>query len=162
MSHLELKIFKSRWTHVLVTNFIHSRFFQILMFWVPLTSGETFTDDLSGWNVGTSECGTFGTVVGGYNVIGGGSVQKTYYLPRAGCSVRVELDYIKIDSWYSLHFAYSTNIYTVSEVRWPITHLFSNIRPDCCCRLVSAIRSYVNLKSCDRDEQIFEVKFAKM
>ena len=37
-----------------------------------------------------------------------------------------------------------------------------HFRPDCCCRLVSAIRSYVNLKSCYRDEQIFEVKFAKM
>jgi hypothetical protein len=94
----------------------------------PLTSGETYTDDLSGWNVGTSECGNLGTVIGGYNVIAGGSIEKTYVLPAAGCSVRVELDFIKIDSWDSETALLQLN----GETLWQRTFDLSGALGDVC------------------------------
>ena len=53
-----------------------------------------------GWNCGEiTTCGQFGQVCGGYNVKGAGSeLTKTFDLPPGMYSV--ELDFIKIDSWF--------------------------------------------------------------
>ena len=53
-----------------------------------------------GWNCGgTTTCGKFGRICGGYNVKGRGSdITKTFELPAGTYSV--ELDFIKIDSWF--------------------------------------------------------------
>eukprot|EP00492_Amphilonche_elongata_P001588 TRINITY_DN19_c0_g1_i5.p1 TRINITY_DN19_c0_g1~~TRINITY_DN19_c0_g1_i5.p1 ORF type:complete len:931 (+),score=175.89 TRINITY_DN19_c0_g1_i5:289-2793(+) len=67
---------------------------------VILQSQGTYVDDFSqGWNVPTSTCGSYGTILGGYNVIAAGEISKMYNLPYTGCSVRVQLDFIKIDTW---------------------------------------------------------------
>ena len=56
--------------------------------------------DFEGWNCGEiTTCGQFGQVCGGYNVKGRGSeLTKTFDLPPGTYSV--ELDFIKIDSWF--------------------------------------------------------------
>ena len=56
--------------------------------------------NFEGWNCGKiTTCGRLGQICGGYNVKGKGSdIQKTFNLPAGTYSV--ELDFIKIDSWY--------------------------------------------------------------
>ena len=56
-------------------------------------------DDFEGWNCGKiTTCGNI-QFCGGYNVKGAGSeIKKTFMVPPGKYSV--ELDFIKIDSWY--------------------------------------------------------------
>ena len=68
-----------------------------------LVSTENFeSGSTSGWSStnAITSCGRYGSMVGGYNVIAGGSNQKSYSLGGvAHTQVRVELDYVKVDSW---------------------------------------------------------------
>ena len=63
-------------------------------------SAITTTPNFVGWNCGKiSTCGDFGTVCGGYGVKGTGSdIKKTFVLPAGIYSV--QLDFIRIDSWF--------------------------------------------------------------
>ena len=56
--------------------------------------------DFEGWNCGKiTTCGKFRKICGGYNVKGKASdITKTLNLPAGTYSV--ELDFIKIDSWF--------------------------------------------------------------
>ena len=56
--------------------------------------------DFEGWNCGKiTSCGRMGHICGGYNAKGTGSdITKTFHLPAGSYSV--ELDFIKIDSWF--------------------------------------------------------------
>jgi hypothetical protein len=70
---------------------------------------EDFESTTTGWSLTntTTTCGRYGNILGGYNQTANGSNGKTYDL--AGLShteARVELDYIKIDSWDPTEFAY--------------------------------------------------------
>ena len=57
-------------------------------------------EDFEGWNCGKiTTCGVMGQICGGYNVKGKESdIKKTFNLPAGTYSV--ELDFIKIDSWF--------------------------------------------------------------
>ena len=56
--------------------------------------------NFEGWNCGKiTTCGNLGQVCGGYNVKGQGSeIKKTFMLPAGFYSL--ELDFIRIDSWF--------------------------------------------------------------
>jgi len=61
---------------------------------------DTFENGNNGWNIATSACGSFGNILGGYNIIANGSTTKTYGLNAFDhTKVRVTVDYIRIDSW---------------------------------------------------------------
>ena len=55
---------------------------------------------LGGWNCGQiTKCGAMGNICGGFNVKGKGSdIKQTFMLPVGTYSV--ELDFIRIDSWF--------------------------------------------------------------
>lgn len=54
------------------------------------------TDD---WYGGHSKCGTFGTILGGFNKAGQHTIlNRTYEVP-AGVSLKVEMKFVKIDNW---------------------------------------------------------------
>jgi len=76
---------------------------------------EDFEESTSGWSATNtiSTCGTYGKILGGYQVISGGSNHKTYGLKGvAHTQARLEIEYVKIDSWDSenatVQFAGST------------------------------------------------------
>ncbi len=58
------------------------------------------SQDFEGWNCGAiTTCGDMGQICGGYNFKGKRSdIKKTFDLPAGTYSV--ELDFIKIDSWF--------------------------------------------------------------
>jgi cysteine-rich repeat protein len=63
---------------------------------------EDFSGATSGWSATNSltTCGVYGQILGGYGVLAGGSNEKTYsLLGVAHTQARLQLDYIKIDSW---------------------------------------------------------------
>ena len=65
---------------------------------------EDFETPTSGWsNTNTiSSCGSYGNILGGYNVISTADNAKTYtFLSIPHTQARLSLDYIKIDSWDS-------------------------------------------------------------
>ena len=70
-------------------------------------SASVFDDpiDFEGWNCGAiTTCGVLGHICGGYNFKGEGSdIIKTFNLPAGAYSV--ELDFIKIDSWFVCKFS---------------------------------------------------------
>ena len=57
-------------------------------------------NDFEGWNCGSiTTCGEYGQLCGGFNIKGTGSeLRKTFNLPAG--TYLVELDFIKIDSWF--------------------------------------------------------------
>ena len=59
-----------------------------------------FDKKFEGWDCGEiTTCGSLGKICGGYNVKGTGSdIKKTYRLPSG--TYAVELDFIRIDSWF--------------------------------------------------------------
>ena len=67
---------------------------------VLYTSTFDYQQDFDGWNCGKiTTCGDFGEVCGGYGVKGQGSeIKKTFNLPAGIYSV--QLDFIRIDSWF--------------------------------------------------------------
>ena len=78
----------------------------LLLFVVPAFTSETndkFNDvnDFEGWNCGKiTTCGAMGQFCGGFNVKGSGAdLQKVYTSLSAG-TYSVELDFIKVDSWF--------------------------------------------------------------
>ena len=70
---------------------------------VPSSEFNKFDDrnNFEGWNCGSiTTCGNFGQFCGGFNVKGtGAELKKTYTNLPAG-TYSVELDFIKIDSWF--------------------------------------------------------------
>jgi hypothetical protein len=55
--------------------------------------------------VACTTCGSFGSILGGYNTLAtGSSVQKEFTDLNAHNSVTVDLDFVKIDSWDSERF----------------------------------------------------------
>jgi cysteine-rich repeat protein len=65
-------------------------------------AAEDFETSTSGWSTTNTitTCGSYGKILGGYNVISGSANAKTYSaLGVAHTHARVTLDYIKIDSW---------------------------------------------------------------
>ena len=68
-----------------------------------LVAADTFDDERHGWEpqeIPRTECGHFGTILGGYDVLAGGTLAKTFELPPIpGETVRIYLEFIKIDSW---------------------------------------------------------------
>ena len=71
--------------------------------WTRVAS-EDFETPTSGWSTTNTitTCGSYGKILGGYNVISGSANAKTYSaLGVAHTHARVSLHYIKIDSWDS-------------------------------------------------------------
>jgi hypothetical protein len=62
---------------------------------------DNFETGCDGWsNCKTSKCGKYGSILGGYGNYGAGATtQKTFTVPAAAEYAKVELDFIKIDSW---------------------------------------------------------------
>ena len=64
---------------------------------------ETFETATSGWSAtnARTSCGSWGNILGGYNTLGGNTTNtKTYsWTAFTHTQARVDLDYIKIDSW---------------------------------------------------------------
>jgi len=79
-----------------------------------IPSEGTWIDDLSGWSVGTSTCGGLGTIVGGYNIASTIAIEKEFTLPDASCKARIQMDFIKIDSWDN-EYAY---VYINDKLTW--------------------------------------------
>ena len=69
----------------------------------PATATDKFSDenDFEGWNCGSiTTCGDLGQFCGGFDVKGvRADLKKTYTNLPAG-TYSVELDFIKIDSWF--------------------------------------------------------------
>jgi len=68
---------------------------------VPLTNGRPFSDDDKEWtNTKTTNCGKWGKILGGYNVLGKGStLEKFFKLPCSSNRVKFEFEFIRIDTW---------------------------------------------------------------
>lgn len=63
---------------------------------------DTFEQGADGWtpDVGTSSCGDWGSIFGGYGKLGDETISKTFQLPPVpGQTVRLYLELIRIDSW---------------------------------------------------------------
>ena len=83
---------------------LNSVLLAILVFCLSkATATDKFSDanDFEGWNCGSiTICGDLGQFCGGFNVKGTRSdLKKTYTNLPAG-TYSVELDFIKIDSWF--------------------------------------------------------------
>jgi len=67
-----------------------------------LVASETFDSATTGWSAGNTltTCGSYGAILGGFGVLANATTTKTYqWATVAHTQARLELDYIKIDSW---------------------------------------------------------------
>ncbi len=62
---------------------------------------DDFSSGSAGWNSGTlSSCGGYGEILGGYNHFGSGaSTQKTISTNVSHSEIKVNFDFVKIDTW---------------------------------------------------------------
>ena len=70
---------------------------------IATEAADKFDDkkDFEGWNCGKiTTCGALGQFCGGFNVKGAGSDLSKVYTNFAAGTYSVELDFIKVDSWF--------------------------------------------------------------
>jgi len=67
----------------------------------PLKNARPYKDDYTEWtNTKTTNCGGWGKILGGYNVLGKGkTLEKFFKLPCSSNRVRLEFQFLRIDSW---------------------------------------------------------------
>ena len=70
---------------------------------LPVSFGFENVNDFQGWTCGQlTTCGKWGKICGGHKAKGGGDyIQQTFMLPP-GRTYEVNMDFIKIDSWFAL------------------------------------------------------------
>lgn len=68
---------------------------------IKLFNGRPYKDKFEEWtNTKTTNCGGWGKILGGYNVLGKGkTLEKFFKLPCSSNRVRFEFEFIRIDSW---------------------------------------------------------------
>ena len=93
---------------------------------------EDFESAVTDWGTNTiTTCGTFGKILGGYDVLGTNSyVQNTISIPYTHTEYRIDFDYIFIDSWdseYGYAYVDSTQVWSLLYLRCGDSRWYSQV-----------------------------------